>query len=64
MAINVKNGEVITKADQARRVHSLTSFLTDITEWRWDEAPLSHRPLRHSPPAPPALALFAGALAL
>jgi len=38
-AINVKNGEVITKADQARRVHTLSSFLTDITEWGWDEAP-------------------------
>ena len=38
-AINVKNGEVITKADQARRVHTLASFLTDITEWGWDEAP-------------------------
>ncbi|MGH9304878.1 MAG: tyrosine-type recombinase/integrase, partial [Acidimicrobiales bacterium] len=38
-AINMKSGEAITKADQARRVHTLSSFLTDISEWGWDEAP-------------------------
>jgi integrase len=38
-AINVNNGEVITRADQARRVHTLSSFLTDITERGWEEAP-------------------------
>ncbi|MDA8381375.1 MAG: tyrosine-type recombinase/integrase [Actinomycetota bacterium] len=38
-AINMKNGDLITKADQARRVHTLSSLLTDIGEWGWDDAP-------------------------
>jgi len=38
-AINQKNGEVITRADQARRIIAVSSFLSDITEWGWDDAP-------------------------
>jgi integrase len=38
-AINQKNGEVITRADQARRILAVSSFLTDITEWGWEDAP-------------------------
>ncbi|MGQ0824669.1 MAG: tyrosine-type recombinase/integrase [Actinomycetota bacterium] len=36
---NMKNGEPITIADQARRVIAVSSFLTDITEWGWQDAP-------------------------
>ena len=38
-AISPKNGEVITRADQARRILAVSSFLTDITEWGWEDAP-------------------------
>lgn len=38
-AINTKNGEPILVSDQARRVYAVSSFLTDITEWGWDDAP-------------------------
>ena len=38
-AINSKNGEPITVADQARRIYTVSSFLTDITEWGWSDAP-------------------------
>jgi len=38
-AINSKNGEPITTADQARRVLTVSSFLSDITEWGWADAP-------------------------
>jgi len=38
-AISPKNGEPITKADQARRIHAVSGFLFDITEWGWDDAP-------------------------
>jgi integrase len=37
--VNSKNGELITKADQARRILAVSSFLTDITEWGWQDAP-------------------------
>jgi integrase len=38
-AINSKNGEPITTADQARRVLAASSFLADITEWGWADVP-------------------------
>ncbi|TDB95069.1 integrase [Nonomuraea longispora] len=38
-AVNPKNGEIITVADRSRRVIALTGFLTDITEWGWEQAP-------------------------
>ncbi len=38
-AINSKNGEPITSADQLRRVLTVSSFLSDITEWGWVDAP-------------------------
>ena len=38
-AINSKNGEPITIADQARRIYAVSSFLSDITEWGWADAP-------------------------
>ncbi len=41
-AINSKNGKPITTADQARRVLTVSSFLNEITEWGWAEAP-KHR---------------------
>ena len=42
-AMNSKNGQPITTADQARRILAVANFLTDITEWGWDDAP--HRRL-------------------
>jgi len=38
-AINTKTGGPITTADQARRVLAVSCFLSDITEWGWNEAP-------------------------
>jgi integrase len=38
-ALNSKNGEPITSADQLRRVLTVSSFLSDITEWGWVDAP-------------------------
>ena len=37
-AINSKNGEPITAADQARRILAVSVFLSDITEWGWNDA--------------------------
>lgn len=38
-AVNSKTGEPITVADQDRRIRALSSFLTDIAEWGWEQAP-------------------------
>jgi integrase len=38
-AINSKNGEPITTADQSRRILTVSSFLNDVTEWGWTDAP-------------------------
>ncbi|MDA8373595.1 MAG: tyrosine-type recombinase/integrase [Actinomycetota bacterium] len=38
-AVNTKTGGIITVADQARRVMAVSSLLTDIAEWGWDDAP-------------------------
>jgi integrase len=38
-AINSKNGEPITTADQARRILAISVFLNDLTEWGWKDAP-------------------------
>jgi hypothetical protein len=38
-AVSAKNDELITVADRSRRVLALTTFLTDITEWSWPDAP-------------------------
>lgn len=37
--ISSKNGQPITRADQARRVLAVSNFLSDIAEWGWEEAP-------------------------
>lgn len=37
--LNSKTGELITRADQARRILAVKCFLADITEWGWKEAP-------------------------
>jgi integrase len=36
---NSKTGEPISRADQARRVLAVSSFLSEITEWGWTDAP-------------------------
>jgi integrase len=38
-AINSKNGEPITTADQARRILTISVFFNDVTEWGWKDAP-------------------------
>ena len=38
-ALSSQNDEPITRADHARRVLALSSFLSDITEWGWRDAP-------------------------
>ena len=38
-AVSLKDGEPITVADRSRRVLAVKCFLTDITEWGWEEAP-------------------------
>jgi integrase len=38
-AVNSRTGAPITRADQARRVLAVSSFLTEITEWGWADAP-------------------------
>ena len=37
--LNTVTGEPITVADHARRVNAVANFLTEISEWGWDEAP-------------------------
>lgn len=36
---NSKNGEPLSRADQARRVHAVSCFLSDIADWGWEDAP-------------------------
>ena len=38
-AVNEKTGEKISLGERHRRVVTLATFLTDITEWGWDAAP-------------------------
>jgi|SRR5271165_97332 len=38
-AANTKNDGVLTVADQHRRILAVANFLTDITQWGWDDAP-------------------------
>jgi integrase len=38
-ATNTMTGQPITVADQARRIRAVSMFLTEITEWGWENAP-------------------------
>ena len=38
--VSPKTGQPITVADQSRRILAVSNFLSDITEWGWEEAPL------------------------
>ena len=38
-ATNTMTGKPISVADRARRIHAASNFLTEITEWGWDDAP-------------------------
>jgi integrase len=38
-ARNSKNGAVISAAERSRRILAVAGFLTDITEWGWEQAP-------------------------
>jgi len=53
-AINQKNGEAITRADQARRILAVSGFLADITEWGWEDAPARKLIFRSDVPRLPA----------
>jgi integrase len=37
--VNSRTGQVITRADQARRILAVKNFLADIAEWGWADAP-------------------------
>ncbi len=37
--VNTKSGGIISTAEQARRIHAVSNFLTEITEWGWPDAP-------------------------
>lgn len=37
--VSSKNGQVITRADQARRAIAVRGFLADIADWGWDDVP-------------------------
>jgi integrase len=52
-AINTKTGGAISTADQARRVLAVSSFLTDITEWGWRDAPARRLVFRSDMPRMP-----------
>ena len=54
-ALNSKTGEPITTADQDRRIRAVSGFLTDITEWGWEEAPSRKLDLPLRPATPPRL---------
>jgi integrase len=38
-APNTKSGGILSPAEQARRVHAVSNFLREITEWGWPDAP-------------------------
>ena len=38
-ATSLTTGDPISTADGARRIHAVSNFLTEITEWGWAEAP-------------------------
>lgn len=38
--VSPKTGQPITVADQSRRILAVSNFLSDITEWGWEQAPL------------------------
>ena len=38
-AVSTKTGEPITTADQSRRILAVASFLRDISDWGWPDAP-------------------------
>ncbi|MDA8062752.1 MAG: tyrosine-type recombinase/integrase [Actinomycetota bacterium] len=52
-AVNTKTGGAISTADQARRVLAVSSFLTDITEWGWRDAPALRLVFRSDMPRMP-----------
>ena len=39
-AVSPKTGQPITVSDQSRRILAVSNFLSDITEWGWEQAPL------------------------
>jgi hypothetical protein len=54
-AVHSATGQPVTVADRARRVSAVASFLAEITEWGWPDAPPAQAgfPLRCSPAARP-----------
>ena len=54
-ALNNKTGEPITTADQDRRIRAVSGFLTDISEWGWEQAPSRKLIFRSDMPRLPRL---------
>lgn len=52
-AVNSKTGEPIGVADHARRVVAVNTFLTEITEWGWNDAPTRKLLFRNDVPRLP-----------
>jgi integrase len=52
-ATNTVTGEPISVADRARRIHAVSNFLTEITEWDWDDAPPRRLVFASDLPRPP-----------
>lgn len=38
-APNTKSGGILSPAEQARRIHAVSNFMREITEWGWPDAP-------------------------
>jgi integrase len=38
-ATSITTGDPISVADRARRIHAVSNFLAEITEWGWEDAP-------------------------
>ncbi len=51
--VSSKNGQPITRADQARRVLAVSNFLSDIAEWGWEDAPARRLVFRADVPRQP-----------
>lgn len=52
-APNTKSGGILSPAEQARRIHAVSNFLREITEWGWPDAPARQLLFRSDSPRLP-----------
>ncbi|MGA7203283.1 MAG: tyrosine-type recombinase/integrase [Specibacter sp.] len=52
-APNTKSGGILSPAEQARRIHAVSNFLREITEWGWPDAPVRQLLFRSDVPRLP-----------